>query len=579
MPTGLFLIIFAIGVVWGDVYVSPVSNCSSLCVGTLDSPYSTILDALLSHPQDNIVLLPGTYTGPGNTALDISQGPQTNITSANGSSVTIIDCAGTFGFYLMGADRHISGLTIKNCRADSNRVGGGAIRAEGTQVFLQDVVLSNNHALDGGALWIQSGQVFLENVTITGSTAQRSGGGIYSKSAYVYAVDVRVTDNHYNSTDDLSGPGHDLYCESGTFLLDTPSYIRQHACISNCKIQQNNYDVCDKCNLNNGWCDSQVECTNQHDDTPATCGGCPAGFSGNGRTGCFLVGAQPLVVDMNNQLPGSVSLGVGQEQSAVIALESVSEIDTQSQHVYSACNNAEFRLINQSSSVDSGDTTLFQRFSCPTGAVVVVECIRFSVDRVITPFSKFRTSTYNENDPNQVEVSVSQNTLKCTFVVSQWNWSNPNSSLQLQLGAKFDGVPSVTSRKAATTMSYGRHRLESTFLLAGLRDGILTPLSLSTAEGTGTHIITAPHFDSFLVVDPTFALLVNHASTDTKETQPSGVPLGVQLGVSLSVIIVAIVAVSLYIVPRMLKARRERASIKLRLGSVSDALPPTVVSE
>ncbi len=159
--------------------------------------YATIQAAVNAAANgDTVLIADGTYTGSGDVDIDYA-GKSLTVTSQHGAAKTIIDCAGSSGenhrgffFHSFEANAVVSGLTIKNGYMGS----GGAVDIEGSNVTLQNCILTANTATSagGGAIFsnngafldntaggsLYSGSVTIENCAIAGNTAP-IGGGIY----------------------------------------------------------------------------------------------------------------------------------------------------------------------------------------------------------------------------------------------------------------------------------------------------------------------------------------------------------------------------------------------------------------
>ncbi len=127
--------------------------------GGPEHPFDSIQEAIdAASNLDQILVVPGTYTGTGNRDLN-TLGKSVHIFGPGGAANTIIDCQGNnddphrgFGFELAERPETIvEGLTIRNGFADD---GGGLRCLEGATPTIRSCVIEACQAPhEGGGLW------------------------------------------------------------------------------------------------------------------------------------------------------------------------------------------------------------------------------------------------------------------------------------------------------------------------------------------------------------------------------------------------------------------------------------------
>ena len=215
---------------------------------------ATIQDAIdVAMPGDSIVVMPGIYTGNGNTNLDF-QGKDLLLIGEMGSAETIIDCEGDGrGLSLINDESSASlvqGFTIRNGYLEDDF--GAGINCSCDTRFV-DLVLESNTALDGGGLLVSHGSpvldnvqflgnaslinltaggaelcngsnVILRNVVFRGNTGGKGGGlGICGTECFITVENGLFEDNH------AVNDGGAIYCSGSTLHLDSCSFLGNHA--------------------------------------------------------------------------------------------------------------------------------------------------------------------------------------------------------------------------------------------------------------------------------------------------------------------------------------------------------------
>ncbi len=168
-----------------------VGVCSLLWLGSaaqatqrlVPSQYATIqagIDA--AAPGDTVLIINGTYAGPGNQDLDFG-GKAIAVRSAGGDpSLCLIDCqrAGR-GFTFHSGETSaaaVSGITIRNGVAGN----GGAISCtdNSAPTITRCILSANKSTLRGGALYCNNSSPTLSKCDFTGNESENPGGGIYN---------------------------------------------------------------------------------------------------------------------------------------------------------------------------------------------------------------------------------------------------------------------------------------------------------------------------------------------------------------------------------------------------------------
>ncbi len=147
--------------------------------GSPEHPFDAIQEGIdAANDGDEVIVLDGTYTGPGNKNLDFG-GKAITVRSASGDpALCIIDCEGDGrGFYFHsgeGPGSIVEGLTITNGSA-------GVLCSESSPTLTGCTISGNSAAYGGGGVYCFVGSSpTLTNCTISGNSAgYGSGGGVY----------------------------------------------------------------------------------------------------------------------------------------------------------------------------------------------------------------------------------------------------------------------------------------------------------------------------------------------------------------------------------------------------------------
>ena len=180
----------------GDKYVN-TTGIDTNDGNSLDTPYLTIQQGLDNVANAGTVnIAPGTYTGTGNTNLDVKtsevtikgsdqdptiidgQGTNTALTVNSGEKVTIknLTIQNTPGAITNnGGDLTVIGSNFKSNTASGF---GGAIAVNSGTLAVSGSTFTNNHASYSGAIGVQTGSGSVSGSTFTDNTATASGGAI-----------------------------------------------------------------------------------------------------------------------------------------------------------------------------------------------------------------------------------------------------------------------------------------------------------------------------------------------------------------------------------------------------------------
>ena len=130
--------------------------------------------------------------------------------------------------YMRGTNVSIENITISGGRAPSAQDGGG-IFATGSQLTLQNVVLTNNTAGDdGGGLFVNNSTLFINDSRITGNSAS-DGGGIFTRDSNVVISDSIISNNTTETTTSSGDDGGGIYVRGGSASILNTSIIENNA--------------------------------------------------------------------------------------------------------------------------------------------------------------------------------------------------------------------------------------------------------------------------------------------------------------------------------------------------------------
>lgn len=187
--------------IWLDqVYVSTAGN-DATGDGSADYPFQSIQKAIdtAADPGGVVMVLPGTYAGQGNYALEY-YGKAITVRSIdphdpNVVAATIIDCDWDVGFYFYdeeGTDSVLAGLTIikggiecdgssptiRDCVISDSEYSGISCRDGSNPVISHCRIIGNWSDESGGGIVCVDSSPNINNCVISGNEARYDGGGI-----------------------------------------------------------------------------------------------------------------------------------------------------------------------------------------------------------------------------------------------------------------------------------------------------------------------------------------------------------------------------------------------------------------
>lgn len=228
------------------IYVDAATCGDPIADGSPAHPFCTIqagIDA--ASDGDEVIVLPGVYTGDGNRDLDFSHGLPSGQTRAitvrsddptSGAVVaaTVVDCQGSvaephraFAFRSgEGSKSIVDGLTLTGGFAPADSLaqggiaGGGAVYCHSASPVIRRCAVRNSMATVGGAILCEDSGAQIVTCTVEDNHAT-TGGGIAA-----YASPIRVTDStiQHNAADLGAG----ILCDAGS-----------DGWITNCTIREN----------------------------------------------------------------------------------------------------------------------------------------------------------------------------------------------------------------------------------------------------------------------------------------------------------------------------------------------------
>jgi len=265
-------ILFAI-VCFSFVITCPAATITVKPDGTGDQPtiQAAIVDA---NNGDEVVLEPGTYTGPGNRDIDFLGKPITvRSTNPNNPAIvaaTIINCnipVYSFAFIFIsdeGRDSILDGLTItgnwsfgihcdrsgptiRNCIITANEVGIFCYVYSNPKISNCRIINNTDHGRYGAGIYLgDSCQVEITGCEISGNSSAQGVGGIYTEFRnHIVITDSVITGNSGEYCGGIgrrpwSFPGTTIEMTNCVVTGNTGIGIRAHnLTASNCKINNN----------------------------------------------------------------------------------------------------------------------------------------------------------------------------------------------------------------------------------------------------------------------------------------------------------------------------------------------------
>jgi len=175
---------------------------------------------------DEIIVMPGTYTGTGDEVVDML-GKSVTLRSSNGPNVTFIDGeTQRRGIICQGEEANntlIEGFKIINCIGllyDYNgtmlSIGGGILCVNAASPSLSNCIMSFNSADYGGGLFAgQGSQLELVDCTFTYGTAVVAGGALY-----LHFSNSNITECYFSNSSANNSGGAMISSNSAPSLTD-----------------------------------------------------------------------------------------------------------------------------------------------------------------------------------------------------------------------------------------------------------------------------------------------------------------------------------------------------------------------
>ena len=171
--------------------------------GSPEHPFDAVQEAIdVATSDDTVIVLDGTYTGPGNRDIDFL-GKAITVRSESGPENCIIDCNGTEtdphrGFYFHNgedANSVLDGFTITN----GYRNYGGGVHCYQSGPTITNCIISGNASpgfiSSGGGIYCRFGNPTIVNCTIRDNWAVSAGGGIFCTFSEVTLTNCKIIGN------------------------------------------------------------------------------------------------------------------------------------------------------------------------------------------------------------------------------------------------------------------------------------------------------------------------------------------------------------------------------------------------
>ncbi|MDP6957679.1 MAG: DUF1565 domain-containing protein, partial [Planctomycetota bacterium] len=169
-----------------DYYVAVTGNDENDGISE-NSAFATLQEAILNAEEGNIIeVLPGTYTGEGNTEVELL-GKKITLLSQGGPEATTIDCEGLGrAFHIHEGETPetvLDGFTILNGVAPMGTYGindyemsyGGGIFVDGANPTLRNLTIRDCEAGLGGGLTLRYSNTHVSDVRIETNSATYFG--------------------------------------------------------------------------------------------------------------------------------------------------------------------------------------------------------------------------------------------------------------------------------------------------------------------------------------------------------------------------------------------------------------------
>ncbi|MCD4769137.1 MAG: right-handed parallel beta-helix repeat-containing protein [Bacteroidales bacterium] len=293
----------------GVVFIVCGLTMSHAAIIEVPGDYPTIqagIDAALTG--DTVLIADGEYSGNGNVNISF-QGKAITVTSENGPSGCIINCANADRGFIFNSD-------------------------EMSNSMLNGIKIRNGRAALGGGVLIENASPVIQACEVIQCSATFSGGGIYSDGGSPDIIDTVISNNRVTNDDSSSGAG--MYAANGA-----PQFM-------GCLISQNstlgdNYGTGGGIHLQNctqaGFTDCEI--TNNHTNGSLVDGGGGIFVKGTatftnclisnntcvlqgGGLWCFFAGVQLLSTTIaNNDSDMDIGDGIDISNSTLTILNSI----------------------------------------------------------------------------------------------------------------------------------------------------------------------------------------------------------------------------------------------------------------
>jgi hypothetical protein len=235
-------------------YVDAVNGNDRNLGYTPETAFNTIQHAIDTVREGStIILLPGTYTGPGNRDIDF-RGKAITVRSQNGPENCIIDCNGTYedphrGFYFRNgedANSILDGFTITNGFVFRH---GGGLFCEDASPLIKNCILTANSGLFGvgGGISCLYSNLRLINCILSRNSASYVGGGMYS-----YASCATITNCTFTGNSVRGWQGGGLVCDGGRTTITNSIFWANTAADGNEIALENSIIDINYCNILGG---------------------------------------------------------------------------------------------------------------------------------------------------------------------------------------------------------------------------------------------------------------------------------------------------------------------------------------
>jgi len=168
------------------------ASCVTSGDGRVGNPFCTIQAGVdVAQDGDTVVVLDGTYTGPGNRDITF-RGKAITVKSQNGPTHCVVNCQGSLaaphsGFVFEngeGPDSIVEGFMVRGGFAGD----GGGIYCNGASPEIRHCILTGNTAYYGAGVFCFNGAPGIVSCTIANNNAYAQGGGVCSTGESAVAV-------------------------------------------------------------------------------------------------------------------------------------------------------------------------------------------------------------------------------------------------------------------------------------------------------------------------------------------------------------------------------------------------------